>query len=161
MQNLNGTSPENLDIPEIAPLKKKKSVGGIVMGIINIVMSAPVAVLFFITVASMLVGAAIISNPDISVDGADNMLEAILLGLLQMLLLVYAIGLSFAIAIGGSIATVIASIPSFIFFIVARFNRSKFFKISSALVFALTTIACILVVGACVFFVLAGKYGMM
>jgi hypothetical protein len=157
MQNLNGTSPESLDIPEIAPLKKKKSVGGIVMGIINIVMSAPVAVLFFITVASMLVGAAIISNPDISVDGADNMLEAILLGLLQMLLLVYAIGLSFAFAIGGSIATVIASIPSFIFFIVARFNRSKFFKITSVLVSLMAAAACIIVIGACVFFVLAAN----
>ena len=150
MQILNGT---NLEIPEIEAPKKKKAVGGIVMGIINIIMSAPVAVLFFVTVASMLAGAAIISNPDISVDAADNVLEGIFLVFLQVFLMIYAIGLSFAISIGGTIATVIASIPSLIFFIVARFNRSKFFKITSVLVSLMTAAACIIVIGACVLFV--------
>ena len=157
MQNSNGT---NLEIPEIEAPKKKKAVGGIVMGVINIIMSAPVAVLFFITVASMLAGAAIISNPDISVDAADNALEVIVLGFLQLFIMVFAIGLSFAIALGGTIATVIASIPSLIFFIVARFNRSKFFKITSVIVSLMTAAACIIVIGACVLFVVASRYGL-
>lgn len=153
--NLQSANMEKASIKQ-----KKKPIGGIVMGIINIIMSAPVAILFFVVIISVILGSVIISNPEISVDAADNVLEAIFLGFLQVLLMVYAIGLSFAISIGGTILTLVASIPSLIFFIVARFNRSKFFKISSALVFALTTIACILVVGACVFFLLAGRYGL-
>ena len=168
MQNFSGVGNVSADELNKAqsrlaktPTQKKTPVGGIIMGIFNLVLSAPVAILFFAVIISMILGAVIISNPEISVDAADNVLEAIVLGILQVLLMVYAIGLSFAISIFGTILTLVASIPSLIFFIVARFNRSKFFKISSALVFALTTIACILVVGACVFFVLAGKYGMM
>ena len=106
---------------------KRKPIGGIIAGIFNILFSLPAFVAYVFTAIFMFSG----------VEMAFQTLEG-WEGLGLAIILVY--GLAFA-AVAAAL-----SIPSLIYFIVARFNRSKFFKISTIIISSLLTVLFVLVI---------------
>ena len=131
---LEDTPSEGIDISNIEgelaiepPKKRRKPVGGIIAGIFNILFSLPAIVAYVITAIFMFSG----------VEMAFQTLEG-WEGLGLAIILIYGIWFSCASAI--------LSIPSFIYFIIARFNRSKFFKISTIIISSLLTVLFVLVI---------------
>ena len=97
--------------PAPAP-KKKKAIGGLIMGIINLIITA-VSIAALVFTASLLIsGFQIALNPNPGWDG------------LGMIVVV-------PFSLIGIAVMLVALVAAISFFIVARFNRSRFFKIST------------------------------
>ena len=124
-----------------APMPKRKPIGGIIMGIINLIIAIPAIVMFFVDGALLLEGIQLTFKPELNFGEGLGLAVVIIYGIIF------------------TAALLILSIPSVVFFIVARFNRSKFFKISSIVVFALTVTACVLAIIAFVVIWSVNKFG--
>ena len=125
----------------VAAKKKRVPVGGIIMGIINIILSIPSFVLFSID-ATLL-----ISGIKLTLDAERDLGEGIGLALILIYIIVFT----------G--ALLVCAIPPFAFFIVSMFNRSKFFKITAIIIFALVVVMSALALLGVGFIYAANSFG--
>ena len=154
---------EGIDISNIdgelaiePPKKKRKPIGGIIAGIFNIIFNAIFTLVSAIPfgIYSYFVGVGYYSIYELNhmtTEGFESLGPALAIALV----LVYG-----AIFGGAYLVTSIHSIIlSIIYFIAARFNRSKFFKISTAIICALHALGWMLVIFTYVIFFLGVKFG--
>ncbi len=127
---------------------KRKPVGGIIAGIFNIIFMLISAIPF--GVYSYLIGAGYYSIYElnhVTTEGFEGLGPALAIALV----------VAYGAIVGG--VYLVSSIPSLVYFIVARFNRSKFFKISTIIVSALYVLGWVLTIFTYVIFVLGVKFG--
>ena len=92
--------------------KKKKAVGGVIMGIINLIITAVSIAALVFTVSLLVSGYEIALDPNPGVNG---------LGMIVVI----------PFSLIGIAVMLVALVVAIAFFIIARFNRSRFFKIST------------------------------
>ena len=136
---LDGAVMDNVTEEAIAP-EKKKPVGGIVMGIINAIFTVLSAVVLGFVISLLVSGYKIVLDPNPGWDG---------LGLLVVVpFSMIGIGIMLAILVICAI-----------FFVIARFNRSKFFKISTVFTLAYNILAPVLSIIAFSIMILINRGG--
>lgn len=92
--------------------KKKKAVGGVIMGIINLIITAVSIAALVFTVSLLVSGYEIALDPNPGWNG---------LGMIVVI----------PFSLIGIAVMLVALVVAIAFFIIARFNRSRFFKIST------------------------------
>ena len=153
---------EGIDISNIEgelaiepPKKKRKPVGGIIAGIFNIQFAIPAVI--FCVAALVSLGFGIYFIYDL-LYGTHEGLEAIGPFIMAIYTLPWIIGFVPAYFV----LTIPSIVISIIYFIVARFNRSKFFKVSTTVIFIMHAIGWALVILAIIsyaIFWMIAKFG--
>ena len=139
---LDGAVMDNVTEEAIAP-EKKKPVGGIIAGIFNILFAIPAAI--FCVASLVIIGLGIYFICDL-LYGTHEGLEA--LG--PAIMLIYTLyGIIIAVP-----AYFVLTLPSLPFFIAARKNHSKFFKVSTAVISIMHAIGCAIVILAIISYVI-------
>ena len=144
---LDGAVIDNVTEEAIAP-EKKKPVGGIIAGIFNILFMGVSAIWFGAFMYFIGVGYySVYMLNNVTMEGFEGLGPALAIAVV----IVWG-----AICGGGYLVSTLPSLP---YFIVARFNRSKFFKISTVIISCLNAIGCVLVIFTYAIFVLGVKFG--